>query len=48
MEWSVQVKERGDLEKRNSDSEDFLDISVWGLKAMLQEAYELGKQHGQR
>lgn len=39
-----EVKERGDLEKRNNDSEDFLDISVWALKEMLKEAYELGKQ----
>ena len=41
---SYLIRERGDLEKRNNDSEYFLDISVWSLKEMLKEAYELGKQ----
>lgn len=41
---SYAVESRGDLEKRNNDSEDFLDISVWSLKEMLREAYELVKQ----
>ncbi len=41
---SYAVENRGDLEKRNNDSEDFLDISVWSLKEMLREAYELGKR----
>lgn len=43
-EYSYDVHERGDLETRHNDTEDFLDISVWGLKAMLEEAYNLGKQ----
>ena len=34
---------RSDLERRNNDSDDFLDISVWSLQSMLEEAYELGK-----
>ena len=37
------VKMRGDLERQNNDSDDFLDISVWSLQSMLEEAYELGK-----
>ena len=44
IENSYAVELRGDLETRNSDSEDFLDISVWGLREMLKQAYELGKQ----
>lgn len=40
------VKKRGDLETRYHDAEDFLDISVWCLKAALEEAYELGLQEG--
>lgn len=32
------------LEKRNSDSLDFYDISVWALKEMLEQAYEAGRQ----
>lgn len=39
---SINIEERGDLERRWRDSEDFLDISVWEIKAMLEEAYKLG------
>ena len=42
---SYAIEERGDLEKRKNDSEDFLEVSVWSLKKMLKEAYELGKQN---
>ena len=40
------VKERGDLEQRFNDSEDFLDIAVWTLREALEEAYALGKEDG--
>ena len=40
--YSSTVRERGDLEERNNDSEDFIDVSVWGLKKMLEQAYALG------
>lgn len=43
MQTMLSVAERGDLETRNSDSEDFLDIPVWSLKQALEEAYLLGK-----
>lgn len=43
MQTMLSVAERGDLEPRNSDSEDFLDIPVWSLKQALEEAYLLGK-----
>lgn len=33
------------LETRNSDSLDFYDISVWGLKEALFQAYKLGQQN---
>ena len=39
--WAI--KDRGDLERRMNDGDDFLELSVWGIKAMLIEAYELGK-----
>ena len=42
--YSATIRERGDLEERNSDSEDFIDISVWGLEQMLQQAFKLGKE----
>lgn len=38
----IEVAERGELETRNSDREDFLEVSVWALEAALKEAYEVG------
>ena len=32
------------LETRNSDRLDFYDVSVWGVKAALQAAYEAGRK----
>ena len=32
------------LETRNSDSMDFHDVSVWGVKSALMAAYEAGRQ----
>ena len=37
---------REDLEAKNSDDLDFLDVSVWSLKDALVAAYELGKAAG--
>jgi hypothetical protein len=34
------------LEARHSDSLDFFEVSVWGLKDMLQEAYKAGYSSG--
>ena len=31
------------LETRNSDSLDFHEVSVWGIKEALKQAYEMGK-----
>lgn len=33
---------RGGLDKRNNDSEDFPEISIWGIQAMLEAAYKAG------
>ena len=32
------------LETRHSDSLDFHDVSVWGVKAALRAAYDLGRK----
>ena len=32
------------LETRNSDRLDFHEVSVWGIKAALQAAFDAGKQ----
>lgn len=44
MKNSVEMRERGDFETRNSDQDDFLEVSIWGLKAMLEEAFEAGRK----
>lgn len=31
------------LKSRNTDDQDFYDVSVWGVKAALQAAYEAGQ-----
>ena len=40
----IAVQERGDLEARHSDREDFIEVSVWGLEAALKDAYEAGRK----
>ena len=45
-ECSAAVDSRGDLAERGCDSEDFIEVPVWGIEEMLRRAYELGKsQH---
>ena len=41
------VQERGDLEPRLNDSEDFLDIAVWCLRDALHAVFEYGYMEGQ-
>jgi hypothetical protein len=36
------------LETRYSDRLDFHDVSVWGVKKVLELAFELGKQEGRK
>ncbi|WP_296561418.1 hypothetical protein [uncultured Acetobacterium sp.] len=38
------IEQRGDLETRDNDHEDFLDISVWSLKEALIQAFESGRK----
>ena len=37
------IEKRGGLDTRHSDGEDFIELSVWGIREMLRKAYELGK-----
>jgi len=39
----VAVENRGDLEARGCDSEDFIEVPVWGIQKAMEEAYLLGK-----
>ena len=43
MQESWIIKERGGLDTRNNDTEDFPEIPVWAIRKMLRRAYELGK-----
>ena len=38
----IGIEERGDFEARHCDSEDFIEVPVWGLEAALKDAYEAG------
>lgn len=40
----ISVENGGDLETRMNDSEDFLDIAVWEIRAALLAAYEAGRK----
>lgn len=39
----VAIENRGDLETRRNDEEDFVDVAVWELRKALMEAYKAGK-----
>ena len=44
MDASYALAERGDLDTRNNDDEDFISIPVWAIRRMLEGAYEKGLQ----
>lgn len=48
MEASVSLKERGGIDDRCNDTEDFPEVSIMSIQRMLEEAYRLGKADGQR
>ena len=39
------VDSRGDLEARDNDSEDFIEVPVWGVQKAMEEAYLLGRMN---
>ena len=46
MDSDFTLKERGGIDGRNNDTEDFQEISIWGIQRMLEEAYKLGIRDG--
>ena len=38
----VAVDFRGHLEELHNDSDDFIEVPVWGLEAAIAEAYRMG------
>lgn len=45
---SYRIETRGDLESRHNDDEDFIELSVWSIQSMLEEAYELGRKDSKK
>jgi hypothetical protein len=43
MDADFTIEQRGGLDTRRNDGEDFIELSVWGIREMLRRAYELGK-----
>ncbi len=46
LETIPSIEDRGDLDSRMCDSEDFFETAVWCLETALIDAYVLGKQEG--
>lgn len=42
------IEERGGLDTRNNDHDDFIDMAVWTIKDLMIKAYELGKAEGSK
>lgn len=40
---SYRLRDRGDLETRNSDMEDFIILPIWEVKEIIIAAFSLGK-----
>ena len=43
MDVDYVLKKRGGLDSRDNDYDDFVEIPVWVIETMLQEAYLMGR-----
>ena len=48
MTASYSLKERGGIDMRHSDREDFPEIEISSIQVMLEDAYRLGLEDGKR
>ena len=48
MAYSIEIHERGGLDERHNDREDFPEISIWSLQQILEEAYKAGLEDGRK
>lgn len=48
LEESPSLEDRGGIDGRNNDSEDFPEVSIYSIQKMLERAYLLGKAAGQK
>ena len=46
MTASRTLAKRGGIDVRNNDREDFPEIEITGIQAMLEDAYRLGMEDG--
>ena len=46
MTASYSLKERGGIDMRHSDREDFQEIEISSIQVMLEDAYRLGLEDG--
>ena len=47
-ESSYEIQERGGLDWRNWDREDFPEISIMSITRMLERAYKMGLKDGEK
>ena len=48
MKASLSLQQRGGIDGRMNDEEDFPEISIYSIQAMLEEAYNLGRKDGHK
>ena len=48
MTSSYTLSERGGIDARNNDTEDFPEIEITGIQAMLEDAYRLGLEDAKK
>ena len=48
MAYSIEIQERGGLDERRNDREDFPEISIWSIQQILEEAYKAGLEDGKK
>jgi hypothetical protein len=48
MTSSYTLSERGGIDARNNDTEDFPEIEISSIQVMLEEAYRLGLEDGKK
>lgn len=48
MEADYGLEQRGGIEGRDNDSEDFTEVSINAIQAMIEKAYLLGKADGMK
>ena len=48
MDADYDLEQRGGIDQRGGDSVDFIEVGVFGIQRMLEQAYLLGKADGMK